>query len=96
MTSTLCGPELAAVPVGAVELSDAPTAPCAVAAAAASRALSISASLRARVRMLTLASSALQRENPGDYLFFIEPKQHQLLNHGTVVDGDVPLCLIDS
>jgi len=58
MTSTLCGPELAAVPVGAVELSDAPTAPGAVAAAAASRALSVTAFLRARVRVLISASAS--------------------------------------
>ena len=39
MTSTLSGPELAGVPVGVIELFEAPTSPSAVAAAAASRAL---------------------------------------------------------
>ena len=56
--STLSGPELAAVPVGAVELSDAPTAPGAVAAAVASRALSVTAFLRASVRVLISASAS--------------------------------------
>ena len=56
MISTLCGPELAAVPVVAVELSDAPTVPRAVAAAATSLALSVTAFFRARVRVMISAS----------------------------------------
>ena len=61
MTSTLCGPKVATVPVGAVEPPDAPTAPDAVAATVASRVLSVTALLRARVQVLILAST-LRRE----------------------------------
>ena len=42
MFSTLSGAELAAVPVGAIELFDALTAPGAVSTAAVSRALTLS------------------------------------------------------
>ena len=63
MTSTLSGPELTEVPVGAVELSDAPTVPGAGAPAAASRALtlSVAAFFRDWVRAL-ISSSASRRE----------------------------------
>lgn len=55
MISTLRDPELAAVPVGTVEFSNAPTMPGTLAAAAASRAFTLSilfvtAFLRAWVR----------------------------------------------
>ena len=57
------GPELAAVPVGAVELFDAPTAPGAVAAVAASRVwtLSVTAFFRDWVRE-KISPSASRRE----------------------------------
>ena len=63
MTSTLRGPELAAVPVDSIELFDAPTAPGTVASAAASRALtlSVTAFFRDWVRVL-ISTSASRRE----------------------------------
>ena len=59
MTSTLSGPELAAVQVGAIELFVASTAPGAVAAAAASRALTLSVTAFFRDWVLALISIPL-------------------------------------
>ena len=102
------GPELAAVPVGAVELFDAPTAPGAVAAVAASRAwtLSVTAFFRDWVRE-KISPSASRREAISGISCLFSQATSVVLNlidcqtsakiiQGTIENRKVSLCLTAS